>query len=174
MPDRESRDLTKFERLVLINQYRILEAVDPENAEDHASIREAIEWGYQSAIDSLFEHVFDGLSREECGLVDNALAVHDALQRSYDALDDKAGIDRSRLEFPGFDGNNETSHMAYAQYVVEREMPIPRFTHVRRSGGTFNSHTPMRSEYQRMIRVWESVGRGYQLTPDQIKQILDR
>lgn len=98
------------------------------------------------------------------------MAMYDALQRSYDALADKTGIDEYDITFQGYDGNNETKYMGYARYFCNDG---ERFANLRLGGDGFNSHMTLRPRYQAMLRVWERFDRSYQLTKDQIQEIID-
>ena len=51
--------LTAFERLQLINQLRILEKVDPNNAEDYAENRGIIAHGYAIQYEDVFNEVHE-------------------------------------------------------------------------------------------------------------------
>jgi uncharacterized protein YfbU (UPF0304 family) len=51
--------LTAFERLQLINQLRILEKVDPNNAEDYAESRGIIAHGYAIQYEDVFNEVHE-------------------------------------------------------------------------------------------------------------------
>jgi uncharacterized protein YfbU (UPF0304 family) len=114
--------LNKFERRLLANQYYLLSLLDQSNAAYYEKVQEALENGYESAYeDEIFGGIFDLLPADESALVIEALDLYSAIQRSYDALDDKQGIEEGRTLVPGFDGNYETAHMGYARFVVENE-----------------------------------------------------
>jgi uncharacterized protein len=170
-------EMDKYQRLVLANQYRILErlaniANDETSATSYDRSAEALEDGYQSAIDNLFDRIFDGLPREECSFVVTSMAMFDALQRSFDALtaEKREGIEEYRINGFGFDGNNETEYMAYARFIVEKEQ---RFTQLR-NDDNFNSHFPNVDRYRPMLHAWEHrFERSYALSRDAIEAILN-
>jgi uncharacterized protein YfbU (UPF0304 family) len=163
--------LNKFERRLLANQYHILSLLDQSNAGHYEKMREALESGYESAYeDAIFGSIFDGLPADESALVIDAMDMYFAIQRSYDALDDKTGIEEGRTKFPGFDGNHETAYMGYARFVVEKE---GRFRFLMPYSEDFNSHTPMLDQYRRMIDVWKLTKNRYELTRDDIIAILE-
>lgn len=57
-------ELSKYERLVLANQYKILSLLDSSNAADHDRICEALEQGFPLVYEELFkQEIFDGLTR---------------------------------------------------------------------------------------------------------------
>ncbi len=163
-------ELNKFERLLLMNQYRILSLLDQSNADHYDKLRDALANGYAASYqDDLFAGVLDGLSLEQSAFVLEVMSMYEALQRCYDALDDKTGIEEERTKFPGFDSNYEPAHLGYARFVVERE---GRFSHLKPSSADFISHTPMLDEYRRMTDVWKLAGNRYELTRDDITAIL--
>ena len=162
--------LTKLERWMLSNQYLTLEKVDPDNAENYAYARTAIENGYEREYDLLIPHIFDEtVSEDDCPEVRDTLEMFSRLQRSYADLEDKSGIDRDELEFPGYDGNNETGHMAYARYVCDA--PGMQNYEDLRHGQGFNSHMESRSRYGGMLRVWREMKGKYPLDKDTIGRV---
>ncbi len=163
-------ELNKFERLLLMNQYRILSLLDQSKADHYNKLREALENGYVASYqDDLFAGIRDGLSVEQSAFVLEVMSMYDALQRSYDALDDKQGIEEERTKFPGFDSDFELAHLGYARFVVERER---RFSDLKPFSADFISHTPMLDQYRRMTDVWKLAGNRYELTRDDITAIL--
>ena len=163
-------ELNKFERLLLMNQYRILSLLDQSKADHYDKLRDELENGYVASYqDDLFAEILDGLSVEQCAFVLEVMSMYEALQRCYDALDDKTGIEEERTKFPGFDSDYELAHLGYARFVVEKE---GRFSHLKPSSADFISHTPMLDEYRRMTDVWKLAGNRYELTWDDITAIL--
>jgi uncharacterized protein len=163
-------ELNKFERRLLMNQYRILSLLDQSNADHYNKLRDALENGYVASYqDDLFAGILDGLSMEQCAFVREVMNMFDALQRSYDALDDKQGIEEERTKFPGFDSDYELAHLGYARFVVERE---GRFSHLKPFSADFISHTPMLDRYRRMYDIWKLAQNRYELTRDDITAIL--
>src|SRR5215212_668015 len=164
-------DLTKVERRLLANQYHILSLLDEGNAEHYENVRDALENGYEAAyLYEVFGWMLDPLSPLQCKVVIDAMNMYSTIQRSYEALDDKTGIEESRTWFPGFDGEQETTHMGYARYVFEKEH---RFAHLMPSTEDFDSHVPTVQRYRRMIPVWKSIDDHDQLTREDIISILD-
>jgi len=75
-------------------------------------------------------------------------------------------------KFSGFDGNNETSLMSIARFLVEKMDRFSRF-----QGRDFNSHTPTAGRYGRMARLFEAtmrprLGFGREISIDQIIELL--
>jgi uncharacterized protein len=166
--------LTRTERWMLANQYRILEALYPNEAKVFAEARTALEDGYELEYKTLVQNIYDGddtMSEAECNEVLDTLQMYSDLHFSYERLDDKSGIDPEKLAFEGYDGNNETKFMAYARYFTSSGGG--RFTELVK--GDLNSHGRMRDVYQRQRRVWwQFQGRDEPyLTKENIQEILE-
>jgi uncharacterized protein len=88
------------------------------------------------------------------------------IEQSYERLSDKEKkhfeeeTGRSKPQFLGFDGNNETTLMGIAQFMVKE---VGRFSHFKNH--EFNSHMPLAKRYRLMTALFEPmrmnlVGRG--------------
>lgn len=164
--------LTRKERLFLSNQLKILEKTYPDEAEYYAKHRKAIEMGYSLHYDGVAEHLYNEMSEEECREVINILDMYRALTFSYKNLEDKSGIEERRIEFPGFDGNNETDQMAYTEYFIN---DLNRFDELRDNSEfpDYNSHCPMLDKYRKMLKSWEESSNKHNLTKSEIIRILE-
>ena len=161
--------LTKLERLLLANQYQILSKLDPQD-ESHDMMRVALEHGYEVVYqDKLFIRIYDGLSVQECLFVQEVMDLYLTIQRSYEDLADKAGIEERRTVFPGFDGNHEPEYLSYAHYLVNKER---LFTSLKLGSDGFNSHAPSVDRYRRQVEKWKSMGEERNLTPEAITSLL--
>jgi uncharacterized protein len=160
-------ELTRTERWILSNQYRILEALYPDEADDYRRTRDAIDSGYELEYERIIPYIYEnGLSEEECREVTDIMAMFSSLKSSHDALLDKSGIDASRIIFRGFSGNDETSQMAYAQYLRDKGS----FRDITRSGD-LNSHFPALGGYRKMLSEWRNCENPYHLSKDDIIRI---
>ena len=155
---------------MLSNQYLILEALYPGDADSYARHREALERGYELHYDWMIERIYDDedtLSPEDCREVSQILNMYDALKRSYETLEDKTGIEEWQIKFLGFDGNNETTRLAYTRYVCEDGEAYADLDR----GDNFNSHMPSLDGYRRQLTEWKALGHPHELTREQIIQI---
>ena len=114
--------LSRIERLILINQSRILEQLEPESKEDLQLHREALEKGYElEYLTNTDELISDPLPEAECILVSRILQMCSILQNRLAELDELPRTPHRRVvEKVGFDGNHEAPHRAYARYLVEK------------------------------------------------------
>jgi uncharacterized protein len=167
-------EMDKVQRLMLVNQYRILALLDPEQADYYNRAATVIESGYQITLTDPFRHLSDPMSEDDCRLVYRILTMYTTLQQSYEALEDKAGLEPSDVVFRGFDGNNEGEYLGYARFLMEQE---DKYGHLKLVGKSLNSHAPVLPGYRRMVAVWEPMQKALkvdgELTAEQIRTILD-
>ena len=161
--------LSKTERLILANQFKILELLDPNEAEGYGNHRIALEDGFTLHYSDAFQNIWDELPEDECRYVLDVLDMHRALHFSYEKLKDRAGIEERSIKFSGFDGNNETHHMSYCRYFCDR---LGRYKELADHGHEgYNSHMPTLDMYRRMLGAWEAMGKPHELTKDQIGEV---
>lgn len=165
--------LTKLDRIFLVNQFRILEALYPDEADQMAIQREALERGYEMLYAWDTENIYDGdevMTVEESKEVFDTMDMFDAIDRSMPADFDSTGY--SFTKFAGYDGNNESKFMGFAQFTVER---LGRFEYLpMQRKGYWNSHMPVRETYQRMLAEWKQVPteKRFEMPIEDLKRVL--
>ncbi|OSM09687.1 hypothetical protein BTH38_29365 [Bacillus toyonensis] len=166
-------EISKTERLILMNQYLILEKLYTEDENRYKSLRIALEKGYTKNYHDVSSELNEELSKGECEFVNEVLKMYEALTRSYNRLQDNEGIDEKRLKFKGFDLNSEEAKYAdYAHYC----MHILRLYNDVKSdyeSEAYDSHTRMTSKYENMLAVWESTGDKIYLNVQDIENIIN-
>jgi uncharacterized protein YfbU (UPF0304 family) len=162
--------LSKLERLILFNQHSILEKINKANSDHHRHMKKVYENGYAIHYNDDFDHIYDELSENRSTFVIDVLDMYSAMQRSLRQIDDTDDLSKDSVRFIGFDGNNETSLMAYAMFFVEE---LGRFSDL--DIHDFNSHMHTVDRYQRMLAEWKSreTSDRYQLSKQGIKDILE-
>lgn len=168
-------DLDKKDRLILANQFKILEKLYPNEAEDYQVQRKAIENGYSLQYDMIAEHLSPEMSRKDCQEVLEILSMYRAITHSATALtrnNSQLSIDTDDLKFRGFDGNNEFKQFSYCQYFI---IDLDRFRELRYGNQypDLNSHSPTLNKYRRMVEVWNQNGKRHELTEKQIKALIE-
>ena len=175
--------MTLTERRILANQFRILALLTKGDSasDDHAAKAEALERGYEAHFDDeWFTNDEEVLSKEQCQEVTATLSMFEDLLLSFGRLADKTGIPAEKVNFPGYDGNDETKYMAYARYFCETYDGGRRFQNLRSSDGfAFNSHRSSVPLYRAMLRkhraireAKRSAGSYEPLTKAEIEQVL--
>jgi uncharacterized protein YfbU (UPF0304 family) len=160
--DEEGLSVTfsRIERLLLFNQYRILERLDPDGADTYRKNQDTLAHGYELEYSDILRNVYDPpLSEEACSEAIDVLAMFEAIGRSG-AGDEDGGT------FSGYDGNAEPE-FSYIQHVRRDG----RFEHVI-DPERFNSHAPMRAVYRRMLAKWRELGDPREMTREQAQQVI--
>jgi len=167
--------LSLLERQQLVNQFRILEKLDPDNAKDYAARADIIAHGYTIQYDSVFTEVYEEMDVEEGRYVYEVLDLFRVLIRSYEQLVDKQGLTLDDVRFKGFDGNNESRRWAFAEHLKKEGRWEETLT------GGLNSHSIMTMTlYPRMLerfapirqQILASHSGNWILTADQIREII--
>lgn len=143
--------LTDAERLILANQYEILSELrkDDSYARMADELRDGHEWLYSQYFDQLSPN----LPEHEVAHVLTILGIYSDIRDSYAKLADKSGVEQHQVEFPGFDGNNESDLLAFSRALRKHD----RFTETLGEHPK-NSHMPTTDIYQRMIAEWRKLG----------------
>jgi uncharacterized protein YfbU (UPF0304 family) len=170
----EELKLTKLERISLINQYKIMEALYPDEATQLSVQREVLERGYEMLYAWGFDMISDGegaMSVDESKEVWDTMDMFDAIERSKPKNFDTSPY--LRTKFGGYDGNNESKFMAFARFTVER---LERFEYLpMERAGSWNSHMPVRDTYNRMLEKWKNLPsiQRFSMSVEQLKSVLD-
>lgn len=165
-------ELTKKDRLILINQFLILEKLYPDEADYYEKHRIALQQGYKLHYPWIVENLWEELDESECRRVLDTLDMYRAVKHSYERLKDKSGIEEHQVEFPGYDGNNESHHLSYARYFI---VDLDRYDELRKDVEypDFNSHCQMLDKYDRMLARWAKFGKSHDLAAENIKHLLE-
>ena len=159
--------LTDVDRLILANQFEILGKLneDPSLEELSSHLKSGYSWIYDQ---SYALHVSPDFDDHDTQIVLNILEVFESIQVSYDKLsdEDKKKISETSIIFPGFDGNNESRFRWFADALYANG----NYAHVKSRS---NSHMPCIGMYQTMFTKWKSMPNKYELSIEEIKQILD-
>jgi uncharacterized protein len=166
--------LTRTERWILANQYSILEKLYPDEAEYYAKCRRVLENGYEFHYDEISQNIYkdsDTMSIEASREVLDILHMFSDLKRSYEALKDKSGIEKHRLNFHGFDGNDplEVKYLAYARFFCNSDGG--RYKELNK-GDDFNSHMLTLDQYRRMLAEWKKNKDIHELSKEDIIRII--
>lgn len=160
-------ELSKFERLVLLNQYRILEKVDPGQADSWARSATVIENGYTLEYEDLVRGFDEDVPLEVCQEVVQILDMFRMIQNTLRTADAKNSVDRKKAAFGGFDGNAGTGHYGYARFVIEEQ---GRWKDLKSSD--LSSHWDTLPRYRAMLAEWKLSADPTDLTLDDVKRIV--
>lgn len=159
--------LSKIERLKIVNQFRILEKMsEGYEAKQYAVSAEIFQRGYKYLYDEVLEHFWEEMPEEVAQEVIDILELHRALTFSVQDLPEaERGDLPERVKFEGFDGNNESKHLGFANFFCEE---MDRFKELQ----IVNSHCPTLDRYRAQLKKWEELGKKHRLTKEQIEALL--
>ncbi|MCR5554274.1 MAG: YfbU family protein [Bacteroidales bacterium] len=164
----EEKSLSLTERLILQNQYLILEKLYPN--EGYAMKRKIVENGYKSHYYELFLSLTDKeMQEKDCKFVLDVLDMYKAIINSNNKLGENS---LEGIYFHGFDGNNESDLLGYAEFFV---FDLDRYRSIQEiSGRSFNSNSEMRQKYEKMLDKWDSFkeNNNSPLTKEQLEELL--
>lgn len=161
-------ELTKKERLLLFNQYRILQELDTQNADEYKIYQKALQYGYEIEYNNFARKFCDEMETSKCQEVIDILNMFRLLEMEYESLPDKNGIDEFGVKFRGFYGNTECSEIGYTRYLVEDCRGFPFLSTPTRD---LDSHCPLLSEYKMMLERWKQSNDKYNLTKEDLVRI---
>lgn len=161
------------ERLILSYLLKILEKLEPNEADYYARNRKAIEHGYSLHYNWITENLHEEMSENDCKFVLDVLDMFRNLNYSYikgNLSDEKL---KEKIRFKGFDGNREINFLSYAHYFMH---DLDRYNelHDNSEHPNYNTHYPVVEKYKRMLEVWKKVKISDMgiLTLQQINEIL--
>lgn len=159
--------LTIKDRLILANQYQILELLDNKQSKYYANLQTILMRGYvghYSELVTAFNE--DQLTAEQCAEVRDILQMYRMLGNAYKELSDKTGIDPEHIKFAGFDQNEEPTHYSYASFLIEDQRRWQE------AAGDINSHFPNLVTYRDMLREWKASKHPHELTREDVLRII--
>ncbi len=161
-------ELTRKDRLLLWNQYSILEILQPNDADHYKKLKTILEDGYHLHYDDLWPHIDEvGFSEEAAREVISILGMFEVIQDSLANVGTIKGIEDWMVQFAGFDGNNECDQLGYLRFLVDQQ---ERFKHVV-TKRDYNSHAPLLGRYREMLARYVELGSPRLLNGDQIRRV---
>lgn len=114
--------LTKLDvkdRLILINQYKILSKLEPTEANYYKELIEILENGYEIFYSLLNQWIDEEMPRDKSRLVLDILDLYRALEDLKRKTKDDRLLKHFYGKFNGFDGNNESEYLSFTRFLIE-------------------------------------------------------
>lgn len=166
-------NLTKSERILLMNQYRILSVLNPEEKERYEELEEILQYGYKALYYEIDQFISDEMPQDESTLVFNILNVYRNIHY-FRKSNNVAEIEKHNWNhFRGFDGNTEGSYMVFARFLIQKQGRYPEQQEYLAKNDECNSHLSTIQKYKEMISKNSSFGIHNNLTKEQVLEILD-
>lgn len=166
-------ELSKKDRIFLINQYKILAALYPDESKHYEELISILDNGYQIFYSMVDEWVSEDMPEAEGRFVLDILNIYRIIEDIKRSSNNRNISDHDNSFFRGFDGNNETEYMAFARFlVIEQGKFIEQEAYLVKNDN-MNSHSPMVENYKAMVQAWKSLGSKWKLSEEEALQILN-
>lgn len=162
---------TAEQRLILINQYSILEKLYPEDSNFYARNREILENGYTLHYNDLTQNVYEEMTESEQREVLDILTMYRVMYFSLKNRSTQEKYRNKKISFPGFDGNEETKLLSYTLWFIFK---LDRFDELKKedSFGSYNTHHETIGTYRKMLSYWNSLPNKNELTDESLDWLL--
>ncbi|EIT7319457.1 YfbU family protein [Enterobacter hormaechei] len=165
--------LSKKDRLILINQYKILSKIEPEDEEHYKELISILENGYTIFYSEIENWISEDMPISDGKFVLDVLSLYRSLEDIKRTSADERINKHHMSIFRGFDGNNEYQQLSFTRFLILEQNKFSEQTDYLIKTDRFNSHSPMIDLYARMIAKWEQLGKRYTLSVEQALEILD-
>ena len=166
-------ELSKKDRVFLINQYKILAALYPDESKHYEELISILDHGYEVFYSMIDEWISEDMPEEEGKFVLDILNIYRVVDDVKRVGKNEEISEHNYSFFRGFDGNNETEYMAFARFlVIEQGKFIEQESYLAKNDN-MNSHCPMVHKYKAMVDMWKKLGSKWQLNEHELLQILN-
>lgn len=165
-------DFTKKDRLILINQFKILAALNQEDESYYLELIQILENGYSIFYPMVDEWVNDDMPKHIGEFVLDVLDLYRAIEDVKRSTKDERILGHRNSYFRGFDGNNESSYMGFCRFLIETQGKFQEQRPYLLKNDNLNSHMPMRDKYSRMLEASREVADIWRMSPEDVIYIL--
>jgi uncharacterized protein YfbU (UPF0304 family) len=164
---------SKKDRLLLINQYKILAAIETDSKSHYEELIEILENGYSIFYNLVEDWIDDDMSEEDGKFVLDILDLYRAIEDLKRSSKNKDLLEHHLGFFRGFDGNNETQFMAFCRFLIEKQGKFAEQKPYLLRNDNLNSHSPMVEIYRRMLIRSKQIPSIWEMTPTEALEILN-
>ncbi|MEW5069665.1 YfbU family protein [Bacillus subtilis] len=175
---------TKEQRAILINQLEIKQLLDESRKDLYEKYIEILDRGYSRYYSDIFGELDEELDDTVHKRVVGVLTMYETLynDRLHLPEEEKKQIDEKDVLFKGFDGNNESSHHSYVNFLVRKMEMFSTIGELIETGKikSTNSHRSMVGYYDELLQRYRSVteknNKSFKdrLTLEQFKEVLGK
>lgn len=167
------KSMDKQQRLILINQYKILTQLDKDNKKQYEEYIEILSSGYTIFYDTLTEWISDEMEEKECDFVLDVLDLYCAVE-VYEYRNGRLK-NLKNTKFKGFDGNHEFQEMIFTRFLIFKQNKFSELLNLAKETDNFNSHGRMRHIYEPIINRWkEKFGSAWPVKKEDFELIFER
>ncbi|MDE4038529.1 YfbU family protein [Acinetobacter pittii] len=145
--------LDKKDRLLLINQYKILAKLEESDSSYYKELIQVLENGYEIFYSLLDQWIDSEMPEDESRFVLNILDLYRAIEDLKRKSKDQRLLDHLYGTFMGFDGNNESEYLGFARFLIEIQGKYQEQKTYFYQNDHLNSHCPMINKYRKMLEL---------------------
>jgi uncharacterized protein YfbU (UPF0304 family) len=165
--------LTKKDRLILINQYRILAWLSRGEESHYLELIDILERGYEVFYSMVDEWISEDMPESEGRFVLEVLSLYRAIEDVKRSSRDPRLLNHHLSIFPGFDGNNESEYLGFCRFLLEKQGKFQEQQQYLAVNDGMNSHRPMIDTYHRMLQAAGDISNVRRLSPEEVIAILE-
>ncbi|KQU17819.1 hypothetical protein ASG61_28210 [Bacillus sp. Leaf75] len=165
--------ITAFEKVSLINQFKIIEKLYPEDSHIYIPLRVVLEEGFDCGINDIHDWLYSSAkSKKIYEDVLEILEMYTHLISSYDKLTNKTNLNKNKFLFPGFNRNNEVHYLICAKFLISNKEEF-KIINNNKVHEDLTSHKVMNTKYFTMLAKWRVFkNKKTALTYEELKSIL--
>lgn len=165
--------LDKKERLILINQYKILSLLDADSSGYYQELIKILENGYEIFYSTFDQWIDDDMPVDKGKFVLEILDLYRSIEDIKRKSKDKSLMIHNYSFFQGFDGNNESEYMAFARFLIDVQGKFVEQKEYLIRNDNLNSHMPMVEKYERMLAKSKDIHNIWNMTVQDALNILN-
>lgn len=165
--------LSKKDRVLLINQYKLLAALYKEEEAHYRELIGILENGYEIFYSMIDEWISGDMPTDEGKFVLNILDLYRAIDDLKRSSKSQELANHPYSFFHGFDGNNETEYMGFCRFLIDEQGKFQEQKQYFLKNDHLNSHIPMIDKYKRMLEVAENISDIWSMTVEDALKILE-
>jgi len=148
-------ELTKKDRLMLINQYELLKLLDDGNEKHYTELIEILTNGYEIFYSDFDEWLSDDMPQFEGLFVLDILSIYRSIEtyKRKNPNDDELANHNWGC-FQGFDGNYESTYRAFTLFLIDIQGKFEEQNVYKDRTDSFNSHSATLDKYRSMVEQW--------------------
>ncbi|EKE16074.1 MAG: hypothetical protein ACD_11C00039G0002 [uncultured bacterium] len=159
--------------MFLINQLKILKALNADSSTYYDEKIEILENGYSIFYDDICHLSEEEISGDDCKFVLDILDCYRFIDDFIYLSKDEEIKGHSFAFFKGFDGNHETHLMVFARFLIKTQGKFDEQQKYLKLNDNLNSHGSHLEKYKKMIEICEKFKFKEKATKEIILEILN-
>ncbi|MDP0495060.1 MAG: YfbU family protein [Verrucomicrobiota bacterium JB024] len=166
--------LTRLERVILVNQYEILSILKPDDSVRYQATIKALREGYTEFYSMAVREVNVDTDKHIQRLVQDVLKIYRAI--SHIPLETATDTFKNHplRSFKGFDNTDEEfEYLGFTQFLLQTMRLYTELRDGTAAMNGFDSHEPMLPKYEAMVREWCTLERPTRMSEKTALRILN-